>query len=75
MLPHDPSTPIPVAQVTDRFSATAVTRPDSFVLPPLPYAEDVLVPTISARTVGLHYGKHHKGYYDKLNLLTAGTPY
>ncbi len=33
------------------------------------------MPTISARTVGLHYGKHHKGYYDKLNVLVQGKPY
>ncbi|WP_454684543.1 superoxide dismutase [Ancylobacter moscoviensis] len=46
-----------------------------FVQPPLPYDESALAPTISARTVGLHYGKHHKGYFDKLNALTAGTPY
>ncbi|WP_332118470.1 superoxide dismutase [Azorhizobium caulinodans] len=46
-----------------------------FVLPPLPYPEDALVPTISVRTVGLHYGKHHKGYYDKLNVLVQGKPY
>jgi len=46
-----------------------------FVIPPLPYAEDALVPTISARTVGLHYGKHHKGYYDKVNALATGKPY
>lgn len=46
-----------------------------FTIPPLPYAEDALVPTISARTVGLHYGKHSKGYYDKVNQLAAGKPY
>jgi Fe-Mn family superoxide dismutase len=46
-----------------------------FEQPPLPYAEDALAPQISARTVGLHYGKHHKGYFDKLNELAAGTPY
>ncbi|MFG1462027.1 superoxide dismutase [Xanthobacter sp. DSM 24535] len=46
-----------------------------FVMPPLPYAEDALAPTISARTVGLHYGKHTKGYYDKVNVLSAGKPY
>ncbi|MGU3492770.1 superoxide dismutase [Xanthobacteraceae bacterium A53D] len=46
-----------------------------FVQPPLPYKEDELVPVISARTVGLHYGKHHKGYYDKLNALVKGKPY
>ena len=46
-----------------------------FEQPPLPYAEDALAPQISARTVGLHYGKHHKGYFDKLNELAPGTPY
>jgi Fe-Mn family superoxide dismutase len=46
-----------------------------FEQPPLPYAEDALAPQISARTVGLHYGKHHKGYFDKLNTLAKGTPY
>jgi len=42
-------------------------------LPPLPYAEDALDPVISARTIGFHYGKHHKGYVDTLNKLIAGT--
>src|ERR1700675_1674828 len=44
------------------------------VLPPLPYAEGALDPVISARTIGFHYGKHHKGYVDTLNKLIAGTP-
>jgi len=43
--------------------------------PKLPYAEDALAPTISARTVALHYGKHHKSYFDKLAELAPGTPY
>lgn len=43
------------------------------VLPPLPYKEDALEPVISARTISFHYGKHHKGYVDKLNALIAGT--
>jgi Fe-Mn family superoxide dismutase len=46
-----------------------------FEQPPLPYGEDALAPQISARTVGLHYGKHHKAYFDKLNQLAPGTPY
>ncbi|MCU0555286.1 MAG: superoxide dismutase [Syntrophales bacterium] len=46
-----------------------------FELPPLPYAEDALAPVISARTVGFHYGKHHRGYLDNLNGLVKGTPY
>jgi Fe-Mn family superoxide dismutase len=43
--------------------------------PPLPFAEDALAPHISARTVGLHYGKHHKKYFDTLNEAARGTPY
>src|SRR6476646_1148753 len=42
-------------------------------LPPLPYAEDALDPVISADTLRLHYGKHHKGYVDTLNKLIAGS--
>ena len=45
------------------------------VLPPLPYAENALEPLISARTMGFHYGKHHKGYVDNLNKMIAGTDY
>ena len=44
-------------------------------LPPLPYPENALEPVISARTIGLHYGKHHRGYVDNLNKLVAGTRY
>jgi Fe-Mn family superoxide dismutase len=46
-----------------------------FELPPLPWAEDALDPVISARTIGLHYGKHHAAYVKKLNELVAGTRY
>lgn len=46
-----------------------------FQLPPLPWSETALEPVISARTIGLHYGKHHKTYVTKLNELAAGTPY
>ncbi len=46
-----------------------------FEQPALPYAEDALAPQISARTVALHYGKHHKAYFTKLNELVPDTPY
>ncbi|MBL8859215.1 MAG: superoxide dismutase [Planctomycetes bacterium] len=46
-----------------------------FTLPPLPYAEDALAPHISAQTMGIHYGKHHKGYVDKLNKSVEGQKY
>ena len=45
------------------------------VLPALPYAENALDPVISAKTIGFHYGKHHKGYVDNLNKLVAGTEF
>ena len=50
-------------------------RPSVCALPSLPYAEDALDPVVSAKTIGFHYGKHHKGYVDNLNKLAAGTEY
>ncbi len=43
-----------------------------FTLPKLPFAEDALDPHISAETLALHHGKHHKTYVDTLNKLLAG---
>src|SRR6059058_2451176 len=40
-----------------------------FDLPPLPYPEDALAPVISAETLSLHHGKHHKKYIDTMNQL------
>src|SRR5262245_50483720 len=45
-----------------------------FALPPLPYAEDALAPVISAETIRLHHGKHHKKYVDTLNQLLEQEP-
>lgn len=45
-----------------------------FSLPPLPYDEGALEPTISKRTMTFHYGRHHANYVKKLNELVAGTP-
>jgi superoxide dismutase, Fe-Mn family len=41
----------------------------------LPYAEDALAPVYSARTVSLHYGKHHRTYFDKMTELVKDSPY
>ncbi|MFA5157190.1 MAG: superoxide dismutase [Candidatus Omnitrophota bacterium] len=46
-----------------------------FVLPALPYEEDALQPVISAKTLSFHYGKHHRGYVNKLNELVSGTEF
>jgi Fe-Mn family superoxide dismutase len=51
------------------------TNAKPFVLPPLPYDQGALAPTISANTMSFHYGKHHKAYVDKLNELSAGTEF
>ena len=45
----------------------------AFELPPLPYADDALMPHISAETLAYHYGKHHRAYVNNLNKLTEGT--
>ena len=45
-----------------------------FAQAPLPYPDHALEPYISARTLGFHYGKHHKAYVDKANDLIKGTP-
>ena len=44
-------------------------------LPPLPYPEDALDPVISAKTLAVHHGKHHKTYVDTLNKLVEGTAF
>ena len=46
-----------------------------FELPALPYSEHALEPVISARTLRVHYHKHHQGYVDRLNRLVSGTPF
>lgn len=45
----------------------------AITLPPLPYPVGALEPAISAATLAVHHGKHHKAYVDKTNALIAGT--
>lgn len=45
-----------------------------FEIEELPFEKDALEPYISARTVEVHYEKHHKGYFEKLNQIVKGTP-
>ncbi|QCX40959.1 superoxide dismutase [Aureibaculum algae] len=45
----------------------------AFELPKLPYAYDALEPNIDARTMEIHYTKHHAGYTNNLNNAIKGT--
>ena len=45
----------------------------AFELPKLNYSFDALEPNIDARTMEIHYGKHHNGYTNNLNNAIAGS--
>ena len=45
----------------------------AFELPKLNYAFDALEPNIDAKTMEIHYGKHHHGYTNNLNNIISGT--
>ncbi|MCC6712484.1 MAG: superoxide dismutase [Candidatus Dadabacteria bacterium] len=45
-----------------------------FELPKLPYAYDALEPHIDARTMDIHYNKHHQTYVNNLNTAIEKHP-
>ncbi len=45
----------------------------SFTLPQLPYAFDALEPHIDAKTMEIHYSKHHQAYTTNLNNAIEDT--
>jgi Fe-Mn family superoxide dismutase len=44
----------------------------AYTLPPLPYAVDALEPSIDARTMEIHHGKHHATYITNVNKALEG---
>lgn len=48
-------------------TSPATTSGDGFKQVELPYKFDALAPNIDARTMEIHYGKHHGGYTRKFN--------
>ena len=44
----------------------------AYTLPNLPYATNVLEPTIDTMTMEIHHGRHHKAYVDNLNKALEG---
>ena len=55
----------------EKNSAKDTEGPD-FELPKLPFEFAALEPNIDARTMEIHYGKHHAGYVRKLNAALKG---
>lgn len=45
-----------------------------FILPPLPFEYNALEPYFDARTLEIHYTKHHKAYCDKTNKALEKHP-
>ena len=51
-----------------------VTNAQGLVFPALPFAYDALEPYIDARTMEIHYDKHHRAYFNNLVNAIKGTP-
>jgi len=45
----------------------------NFEFQPLPYSYDALEPYIEKQTLEIHYGKHHKAYYDNFMKAIKGS--
>jgi Fe-Mn family superoxide dismutase len=46
----------------------------AILFPDLPYAYDAFEPYFDAKTMEIHYAKHHRAYYDKFGAAIANYP-
>lgn len=68
--------PLPEKEVTNApmgNPADVMADEGTFKMIPLPYAYDALAPYIDAKTMEIHFSKHHLGYTNNLNKAIAGT--
>lgn len=68
-LPEEVATTVQIGNPAD-----VIANEGAFKIVPLPYSYDALEPHIDAKTMEIHYSKHHLGYTNKLNEAVAGTP-
>lgn len=66
-------TPPPIA-ATPAPPAAGSNAAQVFRQAPLPYASDALEPVIDKATMEIHFGRHHKAYYDALNNAAGSSP-
>ena len=52
---------------------TTMEKFDIHVFPALPYAYDALEPYIDARTMEIHYDRHHRAYFNNFTAAIKGT--
>jgi len=65
---------IGLGNFSGKLSAAEPAPPALFVLPKLPYAYDALEPHIDARTMEIHYTKHHQAYVTNANKALEKYP-
>lgn len=65
----------PASVTTPAPAVTDLSHDGKYRLPKLPYSYDALEPYIDARTMEIHYSKHHNGYVTKVNKALQGSGY
>ncbi len=67
---------VAAAALSGMFSpARAGENREAIPLPPLPYPENALEPYISAKTLAIHHGNHHRRFFEEVTLRVKGTDY
>jgi Fe-Mn family superoxide dismutase len=57
----------------ENLKSTTMEKFDIHVFPSLPYAYDALEPYIDARTMEIHYDRHHRAYFNNFITAIKGT--